>query len=328
MTPASTEPAPVAAAVAAPVDNVPRVKVPLRERFTSLPLLSKILLGSAAALVIAGIVIIAARLIAGIPAVASFIVTYPGASELPSNAPTGIPPWLGWQHFFNVFLMVLIIRTGITIRREQRPGAYWAPRRNPTAKVSLTVWLHQSMDILWLVNGVIFVVLLFVTGQWMKIVPTNWNVIPNAISAGLQYATLNWPTENGWVNFNSLQVLAYFTIVFLAAPLAAVTGYRMSGMWPTKARKLNAVYPMEWARAIHFPVMIFFCAFIAVHVFLVFTTGALRNLNHMYASQDVVNWTGFWIFTASLVVMAGVWFAVRPLVIAPIARLFGPVTSR
>jgi hypothetical protein len=74
--------------------------------------------------------------------------------------------------------------------------------------------------------------------------------------------------------------------------------------------------------------MIFFCAFIAVHVFLVFTTGALRNLNHMYASQDVVNWTGFWIFTASLVVMAGVWFAVRPLVIAPIARLFGPVTSR
>ena len=55
---------------------------------------------------------------------------------------------------------------------------------------------------------------------------------------------------------------------------------------------------------------------------------SLRNLNHMYASQDVVNWTGFWIFVASLVVIAAVWVAARPLVLAPIARLFGKVSGR
>ena len=61
---------------------------------------------------------------------------------------------------------------------------------------------------------------LFVTGQWMRIVPTSWDVFPNAVSAALQYVSLDWPTENGWVNYNALQLLAYFTTVFIAAPLA------------------------------------------------------------------------------------------------------------
>jgi thiosulfate reductase cytochrome b subunit len=316
---------PAPAAVSVPAA---KPKVSFKDRVVALPLLSKILWGSAAFLVVAGIAIILARLLVATPALQSFLETYPGETHLPETAPVGLPAWLGWQHFFNVFLMVLIIRSGITIRREQRPTAYFTPRRAGGHKVSLTIWFHQSLDFLWLINGVIFIVLLFVTGQWMRIVPTSWEVIPNAISAGLQYLTLDWPTENGWVNYNSLQVLAYFSTVFLAAPLAAITGFRMSAAWPASWKKLNALYPMEWARAIHFPVMIYFCAFIAIHVFLVFTTGALRNLNHIYASQDVVDWTGFWIFVGSMVLVGGAWAAARPLVIAPIARLFGAVTSR
>ena len=57
-------------------------------------------------------------------------------------------------------------------------------------------------------------------------------------------------------------------------------------------------------------------------------SGALRNLNHMYASQDTENWVGFWIFAASLAVIAAGWAAARPLVLAPIARLFGKVSGR
>ena len=168
--------------------------------------------------------------------------------------------------------------------------------------------------------------LLFVTAQWMKIVPTSWEVFPNAISAALQYASLDWPTENGWVNYNSLQQLAYFVTVFIAAPLAVITGVRMSKLWPANAHTLNRIYPVAWARAVHFPVMLYFVAFIVVHVTLVLATGALRNLNHMYASQDAVDWTGFWIFSASILVILVVWVAARPTVLAPIARLFGNVT--
>ncbi|MBM7831749.1 thiosulfate reductase cytochrome b subunit [Agromyces cerinus] len=273
-------------------------------------------------------VVVVVNWLLGLAPMQDFIAAYPGEYHLPESAPIGIPAWIGWQHFFNVFLIVLIMRSGLQVRTQKRPTAFWSPRWNPQRKISLSLWFHQSLDILWLVNGAVFVVLLFATGQWMRIVPTSWEVFPNALSALLQYLSLDWPTENGWVNYNSLQQIAYFLTVFIAAPLAAITGVRMSGLWPKNAKTLNRIYPVEWARAVHFPVMLYFVAFIIVHVGLVFATGALRNLNHMYASQDVVNWTGFWIFVASLVVIAAVWVAARPLVLAPIARLFGKVSGR
>ena len=276
----------------------------------------------------AGMLVLLVRWFLSLTFMQDFMHAFPGQYALPGSAPVGFPAWLGWQHFFNVFFMVLIIRTGLTVRHQKRPTAFWSPRGNPKRKISLSLWFHQSLDILWIVNGVIFIVLLFTTGQWMRIVPTSWEVFPNALTAALKYVSLNWPTEDGWVNYNSLQQLAYFATVFLAAPLAIVTGVRMSGVWPKNAKGLNRAYPIEAARAVHFPVMLYFCLFILVHVALVLATGALRNLNHMYGGSDQVNWVGFWIFVASLAVISAAWAAARPLVLAPIARLFGTVSGR
>ena len=278
--------------------------------------------------IVAGAAIAFVRALLTLPFMQDFLVAFPGEYHSPANPAPGFPAWIGWQHFFNVFLMVLIIRSGLRVRSEKRPTVFWTPRGDPKGKISLTLWFHQALDVLWLVNGVVFVVLLFVSGHWARIVPTSWEVFPNALSAALQYVSFDWPTENGWVGYNSLQQLAYFTTVFLAAPLAAVTGFRMSGMWPKKAERLSKAYPVEWARAVHFPVMLYFVAFIVVHVALVMLTGFLRNLNHMYASQDAVTWTGFWVFVASLVVIAAAWVAARPLVLVPIAKVFGNVSGR
>ena len=294
-------------------------------------------LGAAAAalVVLAAVAVLCSRWFLSSDAGVSFLAAYPGEYHLPEGAPVGLPAWLGWQHFMNVFLMVLIIRSGLQIRREKRPSAYWTPKRTGGAKVSLTVWFHQSLDLLWLVNGAVFIVLLFATGQWMRVIPTSWEVFPNALSAGLQYMSLDWPTDNGWVNYNALQQLAYFVTIFIAAPLAAATGFRMSGVWPKKAVKASQLFPIEAARRVHFPVMLYFVAFIAVHVILVFATGALRNLNHMYAAQGSTdsaeyasNWFGFWMFVLSLAVIGGAWAASRPFLLAPVASLFGKVSSR
>ena len=91
---------------------------------------------------------------------------------------------------------------------------------------------------------------------------------------------------------------------------------------------MTRLFPIERARAVHFPVMVYFVLFIITHVALVFATGALRNLNHMYAGQDVENWTGFWIFAGTLVIIVLGWLGARPLMLAPIARLFGKVSAR
>jgi thiosulfate reductase cytochrome b subunit len=288
---------------------------------------------SVALVVAAGAVIIASRWLVTLDPVRDFMTTYPGETGLPDGAPTGIPAWLGWQHFFNAFFLVLMIKTGWQVRTQRRPPASWTrsntgplATRNPPRKISLTLWLHLSLDALWFVNGVLFVVLLFVSGHWVRVVPTDWAVVPNAISAALQYASLDWPQENGWVNYNSLQLLAYFATIFVAAPLAAVTGIRMSGAWSKDWVRLSRVYPVEVARAIHFPVMLYFVLFVIAHVTLVLATGALRNLNHIYTARDTSDWVGFGIFAASLVLMAGAWVLARPAVVAPIASLMGKVS--
>ncbi|HEU4808973.1 MAG TPA: cytochrome b/b6 domain-containing protein [Homoserinimonas sp.] len=287
-----------------------------------------------AALVALAVAVLFAQWLRGLPEMQSFLADYPGESELPEGAPVGFPAWLGWQHFLNGLLILLIIRSGWQVRATQRPSAYWTRNnkglirtKGSPKKISLDLWFHQSLDVLWVLNGLIFYILLFATGQWMRLIPVSWDVFPNAFSAALQYASLNWPTENGWANYNSLQLLTYFLTVFVAAPLAIITGIRMSGAWPAKAPRLNKAYPIEVARAIHFPVMLYFVAFIVVHVTLVLATGALRNLNHMYAmSDDAGSWAGFWIFAASIVAMTLAWFAARPLFLRPVAALSGSVT--
>ena len=276
-------------------------------------------------IVLALVVVFAARWLRTLAPVQEFLVQFPGEYPLPEGAPVGLPAWLGWQHFFNVFLLVLVVRTGWQIRQQKRPPALWTSRRNRRRRMSLTVWFHLVLDGLWIANGIIYVVLLFATGQWMRIVPTSWEVFPNAVSAGIQYASLDWPTGNGWVNYNALQLISYFVTIFIAAPLALVTGIRMAPGFAARFRSIDRVFPVSVARNIHFPVMIYFVGFVIVHVTLVLATGAQRNLNHMYAGRDDDSWLGFVFFGASLVVMAVAWMLAKPAALADVAEKTGTV---
>lgn len=265
----------------------------------------------------------------------SFLRAYPGTSHLPAWAPVGFPAWLAWQHGVNALLIVFVIKSGWIVRTKTRSDMFW--QRNNVGlirttgvpkKISIDLWLHLTTDTLWLLNGVLFYVLIFVTGQWVRIIPTRWDVVPNAMSAALQYFSLNWPTEQGWVNYNALQMLSYFAIVFIVAPLSLLTGLRMSPSWPTKAAKLNKTFPIELARALHFPLMIAFVAFIVVHVTLVLSTGMLQNLNHMYAINNGLGWYGFWVFLGSIGLIAAGWLGLRPMALRAVASTMGKVTRQ
>ncbi|ALE05646.1 oxidoreductase [Arthrobacter sp. ERGS1:01] len=317
-----------------------------------------------------------AKGIRGLPSVQDFIHRYPGMSELPGNAPVGFPAWVGWQHFLNLFFMTFIIRSGATILsdhprlywiRHSTPGRDWFRVQKPvpsnplyTAKedsitlpdgvglpgrrhsIGLARWWHLGIDTLWLANGIVFFVLLFTTGQWVRLIPLHWDVIPNAISVAIQYLSLDWPAESGWSNYNSLQLIAYFITVFIAAPLALVTGLGMSPALSTKFRRISSIFSIQVARSLHFLVLCWFVMFIVIHVALVLTTGALQNLNHMFAAQDTESWTGFWIFAAAMAVVIVAWVAATPFtyrhprvvqrvgfaLIGPTQRLFEHVDSK
>ena len=152
-------------------------------------------------------------------------------------------------------------------------------------------------------NGVIFYVLLFATDRWQRLVPTSWDVFPNALSVMIQYLSLNWPTENGWAAYNGLQLIAYFITVFIAAPLALITGLGMSPALSTRFKRVSTIFSIQTARSLHFLVLAWFLVFIVIHVTLVFTTGLLVNLNHIYAGRNDHSWIGFWLFAASMVIV-------------------------
>lgn len=309
-------------------------------------------------------------------AVQDFIREHPGRAPIADDAPVGIPAWLGWQHFLNLFLMIFIIRSGLSILADH-PRLYWTRNSTPdsewfrmqrpvpddptyTAKadsitlpdnvglpgrrhsIGLARWWHLGVDVLWLLNGLVFFVLLFATGQWQRLVPNSWEVFPSALSVGIQYLSLDWPLENGWLGYNSLQVLSYFITVFVAAPLALITGLGMSPALSTRFHRISSVLSIQLARSLHFLVLCWFLFFVVVHVTLVFTTGALRNLNHMYASDDGTSWAGFAIFAASMVLVIVAWVAATPVtyrhprlvrrigfaLIGPVQRLFEHIDSK
>jgi thiosulfate reductase cytochrome b subunit len=284
---------------------------------------------AAAALAVA---VLAAQAIRASDGGQDFVAAFDGQAALPAWAPVGFPAWLQWQHGISAFLMLLIIRSGWLIRTTRKPDAYFTRHntgllrtRGEPARISLQVWFHLTLDALWILNGAVFYVLLFATGQWVRVVPTSWEVFPHAVSAALQYASLDWPTENGWVNYNALQVLSYFAVIFVMAPLAIITGLRMVPGLATWWRRFERVYPLALARRIHFPLMLVFVAFIVVHVFLVFATGALRNLNHMYAGRDDTGWVGVIVFAITVAIMVLAWFGLRPVVLRMVASTMGRV---
>lgn len=282
------------------------------------------------ALAVLAVAVLLARWLRGLGPVADLVSTYPGMAELPESAPVGLPAWLAWQHFLNAFFLVFIVRSGWLVRTTQRPKGHWQPRTarrgGKPVRISLNLWLHLAVDVLWTFNGVVFFVLMFATGHWVRIVPTSWEVFPHALSVGIQYLSLDWPAHASWVNYNALQVLVYFVTVFVAAPLALLTGLRMSPVWPKGPGGVNRVLPISAARALHFPLMVYFVAFTVVHVALVLATDAMGNLNHMFAARNDASWVGLAYFAGAVVLMVAAWVVAKPAFVQPVAALTGKVT--
>ena len=77
------------------------------------------------------VAVAAAKGLRNIPSVERFIVRYPGTIETANaKANPGLPIWVGVQHFFNLFLMIFIIRSGVQILSDH-PRLYWTRHSTP-----------------------------------------------------------------------------------------------------------------------------------------------------------------------------------------------------
>ncbi len=321
------------------------------------------------------VAVAAAQALRTLPEVQSFIQNHPGTGASAHMA-TDLPAWLRVQHFLNLFFLMFIVRAGLQILADH-PRLYWTRHSTPgkewfrmaekvpddplfTAKedsitlpghvglpgirhsIGLARWWHLGVDVLWLINGLVFYALLFGTGEWRRIVPTDWSIFAEASSVLLQYLSLDWPTENAWVAYNGLQVLAYFITVFVAAPLALITGLGMSPALSTRFHSVSRRLSIQAARSMHFLVLCWFLFFTLAHVTLVFASGLLRNLNLMVLGTNTESLVALVIFAASMALAVIAWVAATPLtlrhprwvqrvgfaLIGPAQRFFEHVDSR
>ena len=143
----------------------------------------------------------------------------------------------------------------------------------------------------WLLAGLIYVVLLFATPQWRRLVPTSWEIFPAAWQAIVAYAHFRLPPEGN--PFNAIQQLTYFFIIFILSPLQIVTGIMMSpalaARFPWFPRILGG---RQAARSLHFIGLIVFVAFIAAHVTLVLAHGFTREMTKIVLGNEASSHAG------------------------------------
>jgi len=281
-----------------------------------------------------------------LPQVADFIVQHPGIAQGAPSVDTGFPWWLQLQHFLNMFFMLFIVRSGLQILadhprlywgRDSTPGSEWFRFQIPvpsdrlwTSKddsvslpkwlgipglrhtIALARWWHLSVNLLWVVNGVVFYILLFATGQWLRLIPVTWEVFPAALSTAIQYASLNFPADHSWTRYNGLQQLSYFVTVFVAAPVSIVTGLMQSPAISNSLGWAGRILNRQLMRSIHFISFAWFVTFILMHGVMVFVTGIRQNTNHMFAGVDDASWRGFPLFLVAMAILAVAWAVASP----------------
>ncbi|MGD1032081.1 MAG: molybdopterin-dependent oxidoreductase [Opitutaceae bacterium] len=280
--------------------------------------------------------------VAGLPRIPALPQTYP--SDF--SGPHGFPLWVRYCHFFNFLFVTMLIRSGLSILMDHprlyfndgcAPGSEWirltpfeVPRdRIWTAKDDArylsplvgtpgyrhTIGIARAWHFInvhgFIITGVLFVVMLFDTEQWRRLVPTSSLALIQAWDTWVHYSTFHMPAElNGFYGYNALQQIAYFTVVFVFGPLAILTGIAMSpavvNRFPWYARIFGG---RQSARSIHFLTMLSFFAFIVVHLTLIAMTGLARNMNHIVLGTDDQGRLGLVLGLAGIALVVLCWIA-------------------
>ena len=206
-----------------------------------------------------------------------------GRAAVVAGTTTGTKPALGVVAAVLLSALYLFLLMFVVPARSAEPELLWTSRDE---EVPFPSWLalpgnsnlgmgrhwHFLCDAGWLITGISYYTLLFATGEWRRLVPTSWSIIPGAWHALLQYASFHLVETPG--AYNPLQQLAYFSIVFIVAPLAIATGVAMSpsvtARFPWYLRIFHGRQP---ARSIHFLCMLAFVGFLIMHVLMVVLHG-------------------------------------------------------
>lgn len=212
------------------------------------------------------------------------------------------PYWIRFAHFINIIFITLLIRSGIEIlsalpklyfNDHATPGTEWIKftrKKMPQDRLWISLEEEESFPslvalpghknlglgrhwhffsiVFWIANGAAYYILLFTSNEWQRLIPTSWDVFPQAIHTALMYATFHFPPPGN--PYNPIQQLSYFGVVFLLGPFMIATGAAMSPAIDARFPRYPRIFRgRQVARSLHFLGMVAFVLFIIVHLTMV-----------------------------------------------------------
>lgn len=231
-------------------------------------------------------------------------------------ASLGFPIWLRLAHYVNLLFLGLLIRSGFAVlgahprlywNDDCTPGTEWLKftrkavptdpaviytARDDEIAISPLLALpggknlglgrhwHGACGIFWLLNGGIYVILLFTTGEWARLIPTSWDIFPRAWHSALTYLSFHVPPLSEFRPYDPLQQLTYAFVVFVLAPGLLLTGAAMSPAIAASAPWYIRLFGgRQRARSFHFLGMTAFALFTVLHVTLVLLVHPRENIS-------------------------------------------------
>lgn len=240
----------------------------------------------------------------------------------------GFPLGIRLIHWFNALFVLLLARSGLAILASHpklywnihsRPGSEWLSlsRKELPAdrmwcstdeEVEWPSWLvlpggyslglarywHFFSALMWLICGLAYIALLFLSPQWRRLVPVSWEIVPDAWNTFLAYLKLEQPepvppyTYDARLPFNAMQQLTYFSLIFVLTPVQIITGLAQSpsilARFPWFERSFGPG-GRQTARSIHFLGLVAYGGFLLIHLVMVFWHGLAKEMDKMVLGQ-------------------------------------------
>ncbi|HWG46840.1 MAG TPA: molybdopterin-dependent oxidoreductase [Gemmataceae bacterium] len=241
----------------------------------------------------------------------------------------GYPLGVRLTHWFNLLFVTLLVRSGLAIL-SAHPKLYWNIHAWPGSEwldllrkklpndrmwcssdeeghwpswlalpgkenLGLGRYWHFFSAPCWLIVGILYLLVLFTSPQWQRLVPTSWDIFPCAGRAMLEYLKLGTPEPDdprfsigpGYLPFNALQQLTYFGLIFFLVPFQILTGLAQSpsllARFPWYGRLFGN---RQAARSLHFLGLVMIGIFFVIHIIMVFWHNFAKEMDKMILNQS------------------------------------------
>ncbi|MCL5991482.1 MAG: cytochrome b/b6 domain-containing protein [Bacteroidetes bacterium] len=185
------------------------------------------------------------------------------------------PFWLRFWHWFNAFLFLVLIISGLSLHYAD-PKSFFIPFR-------ISIITHNISGILLTLNYIFFLIFNFTSGNYKFYIPSIKGFGQRTITQikyyiiGILIGEKHPFSANEKRKFNPIQQVSYILIMFAFLPMIIVTGWLL--MFPELAPDeffgMGGVWPMALAHAITGFIL---SVFMIVHIYLGTTGGTISEL--------------------------------------------------